>query len=251
MKATIQRSIILCAMVVAIAGASVIAQQPTEVLSNSSIIKLVRAGFKEKTVIAIIHSRPNKFDLSPDRLIELKHSGVSENVILAMLSQDSSDFSADDLGDDAFFKRNDKSSPDNDGEKKSDGTSIFGSGGSSKGEVHGRGRNGATDDNTQTNGSATVRILRPPVEQGSPPVKLEKTPTLDNAAIINLVEAGFSDGTILKRIEQSPVEFDLSPAKLTELRKHRVSEPVLAAMSAAMGEPATPRANATEKSREN
>src|ERR1700704_3720142 len=65
-------------------------------LTNSAVVKLVRAGFKEKTVIAIIHSRPNHFNLDPDKLIELKRSGVSENVILAMLAQDESFAFADD-----------------------------------------------------------------------------------------------------------------------------------------------------------
>ncbi|HKQ51315.1 MAG TPA: hypothetical protein VJT74_03035, partial [Pyrinomonadaceae bacterium] len=65
------------------------AQQGSEApLTNAAVIKLVRAGFKEKTVIAIIRSRPARFDLSPDRLIELKRAGVTENVILAMLAMD-------------------------------------------------------------------------------------------------------------------------------------------------------------------
>ncbi|HVF28693.1 MAG TPA: hypothetical protein VM943_10660, partial [Pyrinomonadaceae bacterium] len=37
-------------------------QQP-EVLTNASVMKLVRARFREKTVIAIINSRPTRFDL--------------------------------------------------------------------------------------------------------------------------------------------------------------------------------------------
>src|SRR5881227_4382080 len=81
------------------------AQQKTEApLNNSAVVKLVRAGFKEKTVIAIIRSRPTQFDLSPDRLIELKHDGVSENIILAMLSSDDADtLASDDWGSDPFF----------------------------------------------------------------------------------------------------------------------------------------------------
>jgi hypothetical protein len=73
---------------------------------------------------------------------------------------------------------------------------------------------------------------------------LERTPTLNNNTVVELVEAGFSEGTIIRRIEQSPVEFDLAPGKLDELRKRRVTEPVIAAMRAAMGdeadEPARP-----------
>src|ERR1700704_6354635 len=72
------------------------AQQAETPLTNAAVVKLVRAGFKEKTVIAIIHSRPNRFNLEPDRLIELKRSGVSENIILAMLAQDDAFVLADD-----------------------------------------------------------------------------------------------------------------------------------------------------------
>jgi hypothetical protein len=84
-----------------------------------------------------------------------------------------------------------------------------------------------------------VRIIRPPAEAGGGgAAKLERTPTLTNDSVVELVEAGFSEGTIVRRIEQSPVEFDLSPAKLAELRKRRVGEPVINAMRAAMGEDA-------------
>ena len=85
-----------------------------------------------------------------------------------------------------------------------------------------------------TTGTATVRIMRPPSEAGGEALKLEKTPTLTNEAIIDLVEAGFSEGTIIKRIESSPSDFDLSPAKLVELRKRRVTDAIIAAMTSAM-----------------
>ena len=88
-----------------------------------------------------------------------------------------------------------------------------------------------------TTGSATVRILKPPAEAGGAgPTKLEKAKTLTNDSIVELVEAGFSEGTIIRRIEQSPVEFDLATTKLEELRKQRVSEKILAAMKVAMGD---------------
>ena len=39
------------------------AQQPANApLTNAAVVKLVRAGFKEKTVIAIIRTRPNNFE---------------------------------------------------------------------------------------------------------------------------------------------------------------------------------------------
>lgn len=243
-RATVFASCILLGAV------AVFAQQRTEPLTNAAVIKLVRAGFKDKTVIAIIHSRPNTFDLTADRLIELKRNNVSENVILAMLSQSGAEFSSDELSDDVFFEdRPNNSAKGNSG--NDEGTSIFGSGGSSRSQTKGRGMSGANEGQTQTTGSATVRILRPPVEEGAVAVRLEKTPTLTNDSVIQLVEAGFSEGTIIKRIEKSPVEFDLSPAKLNELRKKRVTEPVIAAMTTAMGDvPAAPT-HSREKSGEN
>src|SRR5215203_2697031 len=73
----------------------------TMTLTNASVVKLVRAGFKEKTVIAIINARPVSFDLSPDRLIELKKGGVPERVILAMLARSESiDFASEGWDDD-------------------------------------------------------------------------------------------------------------------------------------------------------
>jgi hypothetical protein len=97
--------------------------------------------------------------------------------------------------------------------------------------------NGGVDNDIVTTGSATVRLIKPPVEAGGAgAAKLEKTKSLTNDSIVELVEAGFSEGTIIRRIEQSPVEFDLSPTKLEELRKRRVSDKVLAAMKTAMGE---------------
>ena len=212
----------------------VLAQRTSQTLTNAAVVKLVRAGFKEKTVISIIHSRPNRFQLEPDKLIELKRNGVSENIILAMMAQNEEMLIADDgWGDDSFFRRDNKtnnSSPSGQGQ-----TDIFGSSSGASSESRSRGgERGSSGGEGITTGSATVRIIRPPTEAGGAALKLEKTPTLDNEAIINLVEAGFSEGTIIKRIENSPGEFDLSPAKLVELRKHRVTDPIIAAMTNAM-----------------
>jgi hypothetical protein len=208
---------------------SVSAQQHSP-LTNASVVRLVRAGFKEKTVIAIIRTRANRFNLEPDRLIDLKRSGVSENVILAMLSQNDATFFAEDgWGSDPFFDSNRQK-----GNSAGNETDIFGSSGSASGETRSRGESAGVSGERTTTGSATVRIMRPPSEAGGSALRLEKTPTLTNESIINLVEAGFSEGTIIKRIESSPGEFDLSPAKITELRKRRVSDPIIAAMNSAM-----------------
>jgi len=213
-------------------------------LTNASIVKLVKAGFKEKSVITIIASRPVQFDLSTDRIIELKRTGVSEKVILAMMArQEGNEFSDDAWGDEEFFNSSHSvaKDPAKDPAKagnSNDGSSaeIFGSSGGSKGSTRTRNGSGSSSGDTVTTGSATVRILRPPTEAGGAPTKLEKTKSLTNDSICELVEAGFSEGTIIRRIEQSPVEFDLSTAKVEELRKRRVSEKILIAMKAAMGD---------------
>jgi hypothetical protein len=212
------------------------AQQAEAPLTNAAVVKLVRAGFKEKTVIAIIHSRPNHFNLDPDKLIELKHSGVSENIILAMLELGEPILANDDWTDDSTFGSGNSRAGDPKAGGQSGSTDIFGNSSGSSSKNSGRGMSGANEGDTTATGSATVRILRPPAEAGGAPLKLEKTPTLTNESVVKLVDAGFSEGTIIKRIEDSPAAFDLSNDKLEELRRRRVTEPIIMAMTAAMGD---------------
>lgn len=223
-------------------------QQQELPLTNAAVVKLVRAGFKEKTVISIIRSRPNRFALDPDRLIELKRNGISENIILAMLAQDESFLLADDNWADDFRTGGDKVATRD--PRTQSGSDIFGSNEGSKGQTRSRGGNGSNQGETTTTGSATVRILRP-TESGGAATKLERTPTLNNEAVIKLVEAGFSEGTIIKRIEDSPSDFDLSNSKLEDLRRRRVNDAVIAAMKAAMGDEAVPNQATPAKTREN
>jgi len=215
------------------------AQQATDgPLTNEAVVKLVKAGFKEKTVIAIIHNRPSVFKLEPEQLIQLKRQGVSENIILTMLStQDATGVMGEDdwVSDETFFNKGaNRKSP---GEPQNSRTNIFGSGGSSQSKSESRSGNGGNVNEGSVTGSASVKILKPESEAGGTGagLKLEKTPVLDNDGVIRLVEAGFSEGTIIKRIQESPVDFDLSPGKLDELYKKRVTDPIVAAMAAAMG----------------
>ena len=214
------------------------AQQQDGPLTNVAVVKLVKAGFKDKTIISIINSRPAKFKLDTDDLIELKRNGVNEKIILAMLSaQMGTVFLADDEWSDDPFFRDSKKQDGGDPKSQSGESNIFGSGSNSQSSTRTRGGlGGGNQDDSNLSGSATVRILKPPTESGGGAApKLEKTPTLTNEGVIRLVEAGFSEGTIIKRIEESPVEFDLSPAKLDELFKKRVTDAIIAAMRAAMG----------------
>jgi len=208
------------------------AQQSSEApLTNASVIRLVKAGFKEKTIIAIIGSRPNQFKVDTDHLIQLKHNGVAENIILAMMAQDPSFSGTDDWDDDAFFKSSGNRAGNGNGAE----TNIFGSSGGSRSQSESRGTRGGNQNEGSVNGSATVRIIRPPAEAGATP-KLERTLSLNNEEVIRLVAAGFSEGTIIKRIENSPADYDLSPAKLEELHKNRVTDPIITAMQTAMGD---------------
>ena len=213
------------------------AQQQDGPLTNVAVVKLVKAGFKEKTIVTIINSRPANFNLDTEHLIELKRNGVAENIILAMLSAQMGTvfLSDDEWSGDPFFKDAKKQSG-GDSTGQSGENSIFGSGSSSQSSSRSRGGLGGNQNDSNLSGSATVRIIKPPTEGGEgSPAKLEKTPTLTNEGVIRLVEAGFSEGTIIKRIEESPVDFDLSPAKLDELFKKRVTDAIISAMRTAMG----------------
>ena len=216
---------LLCLSLFAVGNAQQSSNAP---LTNAGVVQLVKAGFKEKTVIAIINNRPTDFKLDPEELIKLKRNNVSENIILAMLSsQMGSTFivGEENWEDSSFFK------------EKNPGTNIFGSGGSSRSSTRNRNGQGGGQSEGNVSGSATVTIIKPPVEGGENAApKLERTPTLNNDGVIQMVEAGFSEGTIIKRIEESPVEFDLSPGKLHELYKKRVTDAIVNAMRAAMGD---------------
>jgi hypothetical protein len=59
--------------------------QAAEVLNNDSIVKLVSAGLPDQAIVSKIRSSKTAFDLSTDRLIELKGKGVSGTIIGAML----------------------------------------------------------------------------------------------------------------------------------------------------------------------
>src|ERR1051325_1390286 len=88
MKSFFPRSICIVSLVLTL-STTLWAQQSQKdaPLTNAAVVKLARAGFKEKTIISIISARIPAFDLSPDRMIELKRSGVREKIIVAMLAR--------------------------------------------------------------------------------------------------------------------------------------------------------------------
>jgi hypothetical protein len=61
-------------------------QSSKKALTNSDVVDMVHAGLGESTVILSIKNSGTNFDTSPHGLIELKKSGVSQNVMDAMLA---------------------------------------------------------------------------------------------------------------------------------------------------------------------
>src|SRR6185436_9280138 len=113
---------VTCLCLSFVLGAS--AQQTDGPLTNAAVVRLVKAGFKEKTIIMIIGNRPSDFKLDTDHLIELKRNGVNENIILAMLSSQMGTvfLDEDEWTSDSMFRDS----------KKQGGDGIFGSGSSSQ-----------------------------------------------------------------------------------------------------------------------
>ena len=75
--------VLVAAVSLSLPGATSLAQ---EVLTNDSVIQMVRAGLPEAVVIAKIKSTATKFDLKTDSLVSLKKAGVSDKVLEAMVA---------------------------------------------------------------------------------------------------------------------------------------------------------------------
>lgn len=226
--------------------------KPREILTNDSIISLTKAGFKERMILTLIRTSQTRFDISTAKLVELKKRGLSERVINGMIEVTNSGEVADrqfSLRDDEFFAKGDKAFFDDSifkelpGERRAkraeDEAMIFGSqsGSGSKTQSRGPGPNGERQQQSETTGSATVRIIRPSGDgPGGAAPKLERAPRLDNRGVMEMMQGGFTEGTIIRKIETSMVEFDLSPKAVEELKKNRVSERVISAMKTAMDE---------------
>lgn len=59
--------------------------QPAAALGNKDVLDLVKAGLSSEVIVAKIKSSATSFDTSPASLQELKTSGVSDAIILAMV----------------------------------------------------------------------------------------------------------------------------------------------------------------------
>lgn len=65
---------------------SISAQDRQQVkLTNKDVVEMTKSGMAEAIILAKINSSPTDFDTSPTALQELKTSGISDAVILAMV----------------------------------------------------------------------------------------------------------------------------------------------------------------------
>lgn len=71
-------------------GTAVVARANAQVaalaVTNFDLVEMTRAGVGEDVIISTIRSRGGRFDLSPNGLIALKQSGVSDRVVMAAQS---------------------------------------------------------------------------------------------------------------------------------------------------------------------
>lgn len=58
-----------------------------ETLNNEAVLKMVRAGLSEGTIIALIQQQPGSFSTKPADLVALKEAGVPNAVIDAMVAK--------------------------------------------------------------------------------------------------------------------------------------------------------------------
>lgn len=77
-------------------GSSVAAQANAQVRANAvtnyDLVQMTIAGLSDDLIISTIRSRGGRFDLSPNGLISLKQSGVSDRVVLAAQQSGGADF---------------------------------------------------------------------------------------------------------------------------------------------------------------
>ena len=71
----------------------------SEVLTNETVIMLVRAGLGPEAIVAKISASRGSFDTSTNALISLKQAGVPDSVIAAMLSRPKSSVAAGTVAD--------------------------------------------------------------------------------------------------------------------------------------------------------
>src|SRR5438128_8007253 len=75
---------VLLALLLFVTG--VAAQQKNPALTNDDILKMVKGGLQETTVLNAITANETDFDVSAKALLDLKEAGISDKIIDAMLA---------------------------------------------------------------------------------------------------------------------------------------------------------------------
>ena len=76
--------LVLLALLLIVTGVS--AQQKNPALSNDDILKMVKGGLQETTVLNAMAANETDFDVSAKALLDLKQAGISDKIIDAMLA---------------------------------------------------------------------------------------------------------------------------------------------------------------------
>ncbi|HEY0946709.1 MAG TPA: hypothetical protein VGD81_15625, partial [Opitutaceae bacterium] len=66
--------------------ATLIPLLPVQAMKNEDLIKMKEAGMSEDTIVYAMGVHPAEYDASPDALIALKKAGLSDIVILKLIS---------------------------------------------------------------------------------------------------------------------------------------------------------------------
>jgi hypothetical protein len=77
-----RRSIVCIAFLLSIISAMVNAQEP---LTNETVVKLVKAGIGDDTIVGMVNQQQGKYALSANDIIALKNGGVSDKIMSAMI----------------------------------------------------------------------------------------------------------------------------------------------------------------------
>ncbi len=75
---------ILLALLLFGAASAILAQASAEVLTNDSVISMVKAGLTTNVIVTKIRTSKSRFNLTTGELIRLKESGINEEVLMAM-----------------------------------------------------------------------------------------------------------------------------------------------------------------------
>lgn len=59
----------------------------SEVLTNETILKLVKGGFSDELIVSMVNTQPGNYRVTLDDILSLKQQGVSEKIITAMINK--------------------------------------------------------------------------------------------------------------------------------------------------------------------